>query len=524
MSTLDFANPDDCLGAKNGMLHIDGIAADALVERFGSPLFVVSEQQLRRNVARFQRAFGAGWTAGSVKVMPAVKANWNLAVQRVLASAGCGADIYSAGELEIALRAGMPPASISVNGVPKTAAQIRRTVEVGARLTVDSMEDVRILGELSPTTKAKVRLRLRPPVSDFIRSSDFVAEGWLPTDLVALAYKGGLSFDEAVIAGRQLMAMPHVELVGVHQHHGRHHRTTAWWRAQMLAYVRELGRLVKALPGFRPTEMDIGGGFAIPRDPHNAATDRAAPFLFTALHGVSRALAPLGPRVRYGVLDRLSRLIRGAPNKIPAPSIEDYARVVTATLLEELPRNGIDPRGIELQLEPGRSIHGNAGVHLSTVRSLKRQTAPIAWNHVTVDTSEFFLTGGRFEHHMHAHLVANKVGAPDRMVADVTGASCYADRLLGAVTLPDVAVGDIFAFLDTGAYQESSCSNFNAMPRPAMVLVNGTDAHVIKRAETLDDVLARDRVPAHLDARAPDALPAHATTPPAPRPLHARPQ
>ena len=495
--------PDDCLTARDGVLHIDELAADALVARFGSPLFVVSETQLRRNVARFQRAFGAGWTTGPVRVMPAVKANWNLAVQRVLASAGCGADIYSPGELEIALRAGMSPSAISVNGVPKSAAHIQRTVEVGARLTVDSLEDVRILGELSPRRKAKVRLRLRPPVPEFVAASDFVAEGWLPTDLVALAYKGGLSFDEAVAAGRALMAMDHVEIVGVHQHHGRHHRTTAWWRAQMQAYAREIGRLVTALPGFRPLEIDIGGGFAIPRDPHNAATDRAAPFLFTVLHGVSRALAPLGPRIRYGVLDPLTRLIRGAPNQVPAPSIEDYAQVVTSTLLGELPRHGIDPRGIELQLEPGRSIHGNAGIHLSTVRSLKRQSAPITWNHVTVDTSEFFLTGGRFEHHMHAHLVATKVGAPNAMVADVTGASCYADRLLGAVALPAVEVGDIFAFLDTGAYQESSCSNFNAMPRPAMVMVNGADACVIKRAETLDDVLARDHVPAHLALHAP---------------------
>jgi diaminopimelate decarboxylase len=497
----DVRKLDDCLSARDGLLHIEQLAATTLVERFGSPLFVVSEDQLRRNVRAFQRGFGRGWTAGPVQILPAVKANWNLAVQRVLAGEGCGADVYSEGELEIALRAGIDPAMISVNGVPKSAAQLRRAIEVGARITIDSLEDVRIIGELgrAPGARtAQVRLRLRPAVSGFVRASDFVPEGPMPTDLTALGYKGGLSFEEVVEAGRLLIAMPHVELVGVHQHHGRHDRSTDWWRAQMIAYARDLGRLRAALPGFRPREIDIGGGFAIPRDPHNAATDRAAPYLYAALYGLSRGLALLGERVRYPVLDRLSRLVRSAPNQVPAPSIDAYAETVTSTLLAELPRAGVDPRGVTLQLEPGRAIHGNAGVHLCTVRGVKRQVRPLAWNVVSVDTSEFFLTGGRFEHHLHDHLVATRVGAPATMVADVTGRSCYADRLLGAVRLPAVEVGDVLALLDTGAYQEASCSNFNAMPRPGTVLVRGDQAFPIKRAETLDDVLAREVVPDHL--------------------------
>lgn len=491
---------DDCLTARDGELHVEGVAARSLVEKFGSPIFVVSEDQVRRNVRRFQRAFSAGWTAGAVQVLPALKANWNLAVQRVLAEEGCGADVYSAGELEIALRAGIDPAKISVNGVPKQPEHIRRTLEVGARLTIDSLEDVRILGELAPSLPrpARVRLRLRPAVSGFVRASDFVAEGPMPTDLAALGYKGGLSFDEVVDSGKRILAMRNVELVGFHQHHGRHDRSTDWWRAQMVAYAHEIGRVCKALPGFQPREIDIGGGYAIPRDPHGAAIDRTAPYQYTALYALSRVLALFGAGPRYAAVRRLTGMMKTAPNKIPAPSIEDYAQAVTSTLLTELPRNGVDPRGITLQLEPGRGIHGNAGLHLSTVRSVKRQRMPMPWNVVTVDTSEFFLTAGRFEHHMHDHLVATKVGAPPALVADVTGRSCYADRLLGAVTLPAVEVGDVFAFLDTGAYQEGSTSNFNAMPRPATVLVKGDQAFVIKAAETLDDVLARERVPAHL--------------------------
>ena len=167
--------------------------------------------------------------------------------------------------------------------------------------------------------------------------------------------------------------------------------------------------------------------------------------------------------------------------------------------MSELKKHGIDPKGIMLQLEPGRGIHGNAGAHLTTVCEIKRQKAPLKWDVVTLDTSEFFLVAGRFEYHMHDYRLVSKLNQPNTMTADITGRSCYADRLLSAVAIPEVEIGDIFAFLDTGAYQEGSNSNFNAMPRPATVMVTKDQAHIIKAAETLDDVFSRERIPQHLD-------------------------
>lgn len=491
---------DDCLSNRDGVLFVEELASTELVERFGSPLFVFSEDQIRRNVRRFRDAFEAGWTAGPVKVMPAAKANWIFAIQRVLADEGCGADIYSAGELDVALRAGVDPRFISVNGVPKSKEHIRHTLEVGARLTIDSLQDVAFLEELAPALSkpASVRLRIRPAISEFVKKSDFASDGMVPTDLVALVYKGGLSVDEVIEAGKRVMKLPNVEVVGFHAHHGRHHRSTLYWEAQMHAYARDMGRVCTALGGFRPQEISIGGGFAIPRDPHNAATDYRDPFLLGTLHMLSLGLKYLGANIRYRVIDKLLTLIEGHPNAIVAPSIEQYGAATTAALLEALPRHGIDPSGIMLQIEPGRAIHGNAGVHLCTVEATKKMTSPIRWNLVTIDTSEFWMAGGRFEHHLHDYCLANRLDAPKTIKADVVGRSCYGDRLLGAVRVPEVQVGDIFAFLDTGAYQEVSASNFNAMPRPAAVLVTGDQAAVIRRAENLDDVFRRDELPEHL--------------------------
>jgi diaminopimelate decarboxylase len=266
----------------------------------------------------------------------------------------------------------------------------------------------------------------------------------------------------------------------------------------MEAYAAEIGRVCRALGGFRPQEIDIGGGFAIPRDPFNAATNYTGPAQYATLHLISKALSLLGPGGRYPVMARLVDTITGHPNRHPAPSIAAYADACTGTLRRELPKHGIETRGLTLQLEPGRGLHGDTGVHLTTVRAVKRMATPIRWNVIVVDTTEFWFTGGRYEHHLHHYLFANKADAALTGKADIIGRSCYGDRLLGAVAVPDVGVGDLLALLDIGAYQEVSCSNFNAMPRPAAVLVTGDQAAVIRRRETEEDIFRRDVVPPHL--------------------------
>ncbi len=492
---------DECLSIKKDHLFIEDRDTVDLVEEFGSPIFVMSENQLRRNVRRFQSAFAQGWTDGPVKVMPAAKANWISAVQRILASEGCGCDIYSAGELSVALNAGFDPEFISVNGVPKDETHIYRSIKEGVRITIDSLEEVEIIekavNELDQVTR--VRLRLKPPISGFISHSDFVAEGLVPTDVAASVYKGGLSFDQIMAIGPGLLKMKRVELVGFHQHHGRHDPSQRYWQEQMKAFAKEIGKICQALGGFQPKEIDIGGGFAIPRDPFNAVTDYSAPLQLAALYLMSKGLHMLGADRRYRVLSKvIDSLILTKPNQVPAPSIEAYAEVCTNTLRKELPKYGISTRGLVLQLEPGRSLHGNAGIHLTTVRNIKRMTHPIRWNIVVVDTTEFWFTGGRYEHHLHDYVFANKAVAKIVDKADIIGRSCYGDRLMPTVPIPRVEVGDILALLDTGAYQEVSMSNFNAIPRPATVLITGDKASVIRNKETEEDVFRRDVIPGHL--------------------------
>ena len=493
---------DECLSKRDGHLFVEDCDTIDLVRQFGSPIFVLSEDQIRRNVRRFQAAFQQGWPDGVVKVLPAAKANWALAVQRILADEGCGCDVYSTGELSAALDAGVEPQFISVNGVPKDQAHIYRSVQAGARITIDSVEELDVIekaaDELGVT--AKVRLRIKPPLSGFIDHTDFVAEGPVPTDLAALAYKGGLPIDVVIALGQRIMKMKNVQLVGFHEHHGRHHASTRYWVEQMKAYAAAIGQVCQALGRFQPQEIDIGGGFAIPRDPFNKVTNYTEPLQYAALHGMSKVLNLLGAANRYKVMAKIVDTLVTHPNQKLAPTIEAYGEACTRTLREELPKHGIPLQGLTLQLEPGRAMHGNTGIHLTTVRNIKRLTSPIRYNVIVVDTTEFWFTGGRYERHLHDYVFANKADARPIEKADIIGRSCYGDRLYPLVPIPPVEVGDVLAMLDTGAYQEVSMSNFNAMPRPATVLVTGDRAEIIRRAETAEEVFRRDIIPERLRA------------------------
>jgi len=491
---------DDCLTARGGHLFIEEVDAVELVKGYGSPVFVLSEDQIRRNVRRFQDAFQAGWPHGLVKILPAAKANWISAVQRILADEGCGCDIYSPGELSVALNSGFDPLFISVNGVPKFEEHIQRCVREGVRITIDSVEEVdkieRAAVELGKT--AKVRLRLKPAICGFVRHSDFVAEGLVSTDIAALVYKGGLAIEQILDIGPRIMKMKNVELVGFHEHHGRHHPSLEYWKEQMISFARDMGEICKALGGFQPQEIDIGGGFPIPRDPFNAMTRYSDPLQLGALYAISGGLKVLGSDTRYRALSRLIDTVVNRPNQKLVPQVEEYAEVCTSTLARELPKNGISIEGLMLQVEPGRAVHGNAGIHLTTVRSVKRMSRPIRWTTVIVDTTEFWFTGGRLEHHLHDYVFANKTEAEMTGKADIDGRSCYGDRLLPSVPVPDIEVGDILAVLDAGAYQEVSMNNFNAMPRPATLLVTGDEISVIRRAEEESEIFRRDVIPEHL--------------------------
>lgn len=495
----------DCLSQRNGHLFIDDCKAADLVQQHGSPLFVLSEKQLRANVREFQESFQKYWPHGPVDILPAFKANWTLATRAILSEEGAGADIYSEGELAGALKCNTRPELISVNGGGKSEEMIRRCIQAGVRITVEDLDEPerinRIAGELG--LKARVRFRVKPDFPNLHKRTDFSQE-YASIDLGIQVYKSGIPAQYLPELGKRVLSMPNIELIGFHFHGGRHHQSLWFWRGMMKQYAKLIANLCEHWGSdgkpFKPREIDVGGGFASYRDPHNKL-EYTGEIIFTWLTWpFVKLMRFVGSRLRYRIYDMILQSMARDPYRGYAPTVDEYAEATVGTLRSELERRKMDLDGVRLQVEPGRRLYGNAGIHLSTIKKVKKQTVPLKMNWVLTDTTYFFLTGGVYEYNFHDFVIANRTDAEPTQVADIVGHSCYGDRILPLVNVPEVSEGDILAILETGAYQEASASNFNALPRPATVLVNGSFSEVIKRAETIDDVYGRDIVPARLIA------------------------
>jgi diaminopimelate decarboxylase len=454
---------DECLSIRDGRLFIEECEADALARRFGTPVHVMSEDQLRRNARRYRREFEQRWTDGPVLVLASIKANFALATRWILSQEGLGCDSFGAGELHAALEGGVPPERISVNGSIKDAALIDATVRAGARITLDSAAELDLVRQaaIASGKRASIRLRIRPDFSALTQATDWYEDETSIAEAARL-YKAGIPTDDVLELGRRARRMPEIDLTGVHAHIGRHTNGTAQWPPIISAYVTLLATLREAWAGWTPAELNLGGGYPVPRDPFG--------------RGMSR------------LQDRAES----------APDLSVYAEIVTSSLRNALRARDFDPRGIRLEIEPGRGIYGNAGIHLATVRNIKVQRTPTHHRWVETDTSDMFLPDVVWEHNRWTAIVANKADHSRPLLADIVGLTCQPDRIVPDALVPDIEPGDSIAFLDTGAYQDGLACNFNALPRPGMVLVHGDQSEWIKRPETVADIFMRDLVPARL--------------------------
>jgi len=447
------------LSVRSGRLHVEDCDAADLAREFGTPLFVISETHLRRGLQRYQRAFEECWGEGSVRIMPSFKACPIVAVRKALTQEGAGCDCFGPGEIEGALRGGVRPRDISVNGSIKDEALIERAVDIGARIVLDSRRELDLCEQVATRLgkQAFVMFRMKPYMANVHEPSDFYPVREIREMTQTIKY--GIPNSALLPMGRRSLELAHVLPVGVHMHMGRHSKKLSIWQAMIREYVALLARLRDAMDGWTPNEVDFGGGFA-------AAADR---------------------ETRVAVTD------------YPTPPIEMYAKAMTSEFREAMAGHGIPTEGIQIEVEPGRGLHNEAGIHLTTVRNIKRELEHIEWAWAEVDTSEVFLSIGSLnEEPPFDWLVANKADSEPVGRWDVVGLTCNYDCLYEQVEAPQLEAGDVLALLNTGSYIEPMAANFNALPRPGTVLVNGAEADLVKRHETVDEVFQRDEVPPRL--------------------------
>ncbi|TCP08082.1 diaminopimelate decarboxylase [Caldimonas thermodepolymerans] len=236
---------------RDGQLHVDGCALDALADQYGTPLYVYSQAAMLAALAPYERAL-----AGRKHlVCYAMKANSSLAVLQTFARAGCGFDIVSAGELERVLAAGGRADRVVFSGVGKTRAEMRRALEAGVRcFNVESEAELEVLSEVAASLgrRAPVSLRVNPDVD--AKTHPYISTGLRDN-------KFGIAHDRAVAAYRRAAALPGLQVTGIDCHIGSQITEVAPY-LDALDRVLDLVEAVEAA-GIPIHHVDLGGGLGI---------------------------------------------------------------------------------------------------------------------------------------------------------------------------------------------------------------------------------------------------------------------
>lgn len=454
MTTAEIKAPNSI---RNGRLFIEDCDVSDLAREFGTPLFVVSETQLVNNIRMYQDAFERHWPEGRIRIKGAIKANPVTTIRQILTREGAGCDTFGAGELELALRGGTAPEDIALNGSIKSRELIARAIELGVLIVLDSKRELRYCEEEATRLgqKANVVLRLKPWLEEMDEPSDFFPARTIRDMTQTVKY--GIPTSDLAEMVAKIAASENLNLTGAHTHSGRHSKKPEFWVSLIKNFVKLIADIRAGMGGdWTPQVVSIGGGFA-------------------------------------ATFDKESRV---AVTGYQTPTVDSYAQHCTSTFRAEMNAQGMSTDGIIFEIEPGRALHNDTGLHVTTIEVVKEESAAIDRVWAETDTSEVFLSIGSlnmtspFE-----YVIANKADSPTTLEADLVGISCNYECLAEQQPVPDLDTGDILAFLNTGSYIEPYTCNFNALPRPGMVLVKGDQACWIKRPETQDEVFARDIIP-----------------------------
>jgi diaminopimelate decarboxylase len=418
----------------DGVLEVAGVRVTDAVAHYGSPVYLIDEKHFRQAARTYAQAY-----AGA-DVYYAAKAFLTGQIARWADEEGLRIDVCSMGEMEIALRAGVNPDRLLFHGNNKSGAELRRAVEVGiGRIVVDSFDEIQRLSRLAGDFGKRPHVLVRVTVGVEAHTHEFIATAH-EDQKFGLALADGVAASAATAVAQD----PNLHLIGLHSHIGSQifdvsgFEVAAHRMAGLVAHLVTQGHPIE--------ELNLGGGMGI----------------------------------AYTVTD-------------DPPRVQDMAKQLQAIVERECEMADVPvPR---LAVEPGRAIVGSAGITVYEVGTVK----PVA----LVGGSRLYVSvdGGMSDNIRTALygadytvVLANRESSAAPVLSRVVGKHCESgDVVVRDAWLPgDVAPGDLLAIAGTGAYCRSMASNYNYLPRPAVVGARDAQCSVILRRETMDDLLRAD--------------------------------
>jgi diaminopimelate decarboxylase len=415
---------------KENILYCENIPISELAEEYGTPLYVYSKNQIEEKFRSLNEALGGI----DHLVCYALKANANHHILKLLATEGAGADVVSAGELSLALKAGFSPNKIVFAGVGKREDEIEFALQQDIfSFNVESVSELHSISRaaLRMGKKARISLRINPDI-------DAQSHPYITTGLQSSKF--GIEASKAIEVYTYAATLSSLELVGIHTHIGSQITKVEPFVATATCIVGLIGKLREA--GINLTHIDLGGGFGVQYV--NAISHEALP--------------------------------QEDPLNSNGPTTTEFIAAVLPVL---------QTTGCSIWIEPGRSIIAEAGALVTRVISTKENALK---KFVIIDSGMNDLLRPSLYQAYH-QIVPVSINTYETEKVDIVGPICESsdffarDRLLAKSN-----AGDYLAVLTTGAYGFVLSSNYNGRPRPAEILVNGDRVRVIRPRQTMEEL------------------------------------
>jgi diaminopimelate decarboxylase len=417
-------------------LEIGGCDAVELAETYGTPLYVMAEDVIRNNMRAYTDALKKHYD-GNGKAYYASKALSAIFMYKIAKEEGLGADVVSGGELYTALKSGFDPKDICFHGNNKSYEELKMAVEnnVGI-IAIDSKEELDTLNTLAKENGKKVNVifRIKPGVE--AHTHEFISTGQIDS-------KFGFSIEngEADEVCQYAKTLDNICVIGIHCHIG-----SQIFELQPFELAAEIMTKyyikMKREFGLPLTTLDLGGGFGI------SYTEEDTP-------------------IEYGNY------------------IEAVSKVIKKICSEE---NMVLPH---IHMEPGRSIVGDAGITLykvGNIKDIKDVRKYVSIDGGMADNPRYILYDAKYD-----GVIANRANEEPTEIVTVCGKCCESgDIIMKDVNMPRINTGDILAVMSTGAYNYSMASNYNRLPRPAVITVSGGKSKVVVKRETYEDLIKND--------------------------------
>ena len=407
-----------------------------LVKEFGTPLYVLDEDLMRKNCRDYALSIDKYYDGNGLALF-ASKALCTMYTGKLVAEEGLGADVVSGGEIYTLYKASFPMDKVFFHGNNKTRSEIELAIDCGVgHFVVDNKYELDLLNEIAKEKGIiqKILFRIKPGID--AHTHDFVKTGQIDSKF-GVALENGEAFE----IHKYTASLSNIQVDGVHCHIGSQIFDVEPFCEAAKVMMNFIGDLKDKL-SLKVKILNLGGGFGI-----KYADDDD----------------PLTP--------------------------EEYIKKTARTVKEVAKERNIDLP--YLVFEPGRSIVAPAGVTLYTVGGVKE--IENVRTYVSVDggmgdNPRYILYGSKY-----SVVVANNAAAKPIAPVTIAGKCCESGDLIQEnILMPQIKVGDTIAVLATGAYSYSMASNYNRIPRPPIVAVKGNEKKVIVKRETYDDIIRND--------------------------------